>query len=316
MIRYTFIFLFLAALALPFYVSAQTQSVDLSISMIPGDPKPLAPVQLEAKSYGLDLNQATLEWKYENKVIERGVGRTRISVTAPATGLTATVTVTVSGIGFEPASASVVLRPGSVDLLWEAMDSYIPPFYKGKALPATNAFIRVMAVPTISAPRQISYQWSRANAVVEQSSGYGKSSMVFKNSEFNTQERIAVQAEGGQFFGNSSITIAPINPSLYVYQKKEGFIDYAAGSGSLISTNASGIVLRFEPFFFSRARSSMSDLTFDFNINGNAVTGDPVPNELRLSRPDGGGVSTIRVSIQPVEYLVQHLERAITLAFN
>jgi hypothetical protein len=316
MIRYIFILLLLVVCATPFNVFAQTPSADLSISMIPGNPKPLTPVQLEAKSYGLDLNQATIEWRYENKVIDRGVGRTRISVTAPATGLVATVSVTVSGIGFEPTSTSVVLRPGSIDLLWEAVDSYTPPFYKGKALPATNATLRIMAVPAVAAPKQISYQWSRANAVVEQSSGYGKSSMVFKNSEFNTQEHISVLAEGGQFSGTNSITINPVNPSLFVYQKKEGFIDYASGSGSLVSTNTSGVALRFEPFFFSRPRSSMSDLTFDFSINGNAVTGDPVPNELRLSRPDGGGVSTIKVSVQPVEYLVQHLERAITLAFN
>jgi hypothetical protein len=316
MIRYIRIFLLVSALIMPSFVWAQTESVDLSISVIPTNPKPLAPVQLEIKSYGIDLAQATLEWRYDNKVIERGVGRTRITITAPAAGLTGTVSATVSGIGYAPTSSSITLRPGSVDLLWEAVDSYTPPFYKGKALPATNATLRVMAVPTYTAPRYMSYQWSRGNAVLGQSSGYGKSSMVFKNSEFNTQERISVVAEGGQFSGNSSIVITPINPSLYVYQKKEGFIDYANGSAGLVTSNTSGIVLRFEPFYFSRTRGSMSDLTFDFTINGNTVLGDPVPNELRLSRPDGGGVSSIKAIIQPVEYAVQHLERIITLAFN
>lgn len=316
MIRFLSIFLLCLSFVLPAHTLAQTESVDLSILAIPHDPKPLGTVQLEAKSFGVNLNLVSLTWKYNDKIIASGIGRTRISVTAPAAGVSGTISVSTNGLGFEATSASITLRPGSVDLLWEAVDSYTPPFYKGKALPATNALIRTYAIPTASAPKQLSYQWTRNNSAVPQSSGYGKSTMVFKNSEFTTQERVTVSAEAGQFFGTNTTTIIPRSPVLVTYEREEGFIDYANGYPGTVTTDAPGVVLRFEPYFFSRPRSSMADLTFDYTINGESVPGDAVPNELRLSRPTNGGVSSIKVAVRPIEYIVQFIERTITLAFN
>ena len=34
-------------------------------------------------------------------------------------------------------------------LLWQANDSYVPPFYKGKALPGADTKIKIVAMPEI-----------------------------------------------------------------------------------------------------------------------------------------------------------------------
>ncbi|HWC57404.1 MAG TPA: hypothetical protein VG621_00415, partial [Candidatus Paceibacterota bacterium] len=97
---------------------------DISLDTIPLNPQPGDTVTVTATSYGADLSQATLSWVYNGKSAGAGIGKTSISVVAPAAGSTATVTVTVNGGVASGVSASIVLRPGSVDLLWEAADAY------------------------------------------------------------------------------------------------------------------------------------------------------------------------------------------------
>jgi hypothetical protein len=295
-------------------VFAQSESIDLSIIAIPNDPLPLQQVRLEVKSYAMNLDSATITWKSDGRILDSGVGRTRLTVTAPANGGVATITASVGGIG--QAVASITLRPSSVDMLWEAADAYTPPFYKGKALPPINGVFRVTAIPAANVPRNLVYRWSRNGSSQQTSSGYGKSSLLFRNSELQTTERVDVSAESGNFTGASSITITPRAPSLVAYQSIDGFIDYANGSTKTISSNQPGTVVRFEPYYFSRSRSITSDLSFNFDVADQPIAGTQTPNELRLSRPEGGGAVSIHAVVDTVTYSLQHIDRLFTLIFE
>jgi len=41
----------------------------------------------------------------------------------------------------------IVIEPAQLDILWESTDSYVPPFYEGKALPSIESTIKVVALP-------------------------------------------------------------------------------------------------------------------------------------------------------------------------
>lgn len=155
------LFFSVCSLVLATSLVAHAQVVDVSIEMVPTDPKPGETVTLTAKSYGSDINQSVVSWSYNGKVIASGTGRTSVSVVTPASGAVGTVTVTVNSPGLQQGGATLTLRPGSLDLLWEAVDAYTPPFYKGKALLPVGGAVKLTAIPAPSAPRNLSYNWSK-----------------------------------------------------------------------------------------------------------------------------------------------------------
>lgn len=289
---------------------------DVSISVIPSNPQPLEPVLLEVKSYSVDLNQANIAWRYNGKIISSGIGRTRINTTAPSANTAGLITATVTGSGFATSTTAIDLRTAKVDLLWEAADSYTPPFYKGKAMFVNNGLVRVTAIPARSSPKNLSFEWSRNDSVDLSVSGYNKSSITFRNETLKKQERVDVVAESGFFRGSNSVTIIPTSPQIVLYQKQEGFIDYNNGHLSSIATSAPGITLRFEPYFFSTPQGIDRNLTFEIKNNENQIYGDQKQNELSFSRPENGGQSSVEVGVNTIVYSLQNALREFIVLFN
>lgn len=290
---------------------------DISIIAIPENPKPGETVTLEAISYGADLNQASLIWKYNDKTIASGIGRTKITLTAPTTNSSGFISLSVGGAGFQQTQIGYTLRSASVDLLWEAIDSYTPPFYKGKALLSKNALVRVTAIQTRSAPKNLSFEWSRNDSAVPAYSGYNKNALIFKNETLKNEERVSVTASGGLFSGSKNLSLLPGKPTILMYQKKEGFIDYARGYTDDFETADPGITLRFEPYFFSIPRGGISkDLSFDIENNGTSLYGEKEQNEISLSNPGSRQKSVLRVSVSTILYSLQNAVRSFSVSFN
>lgn len=321
MYRVLFLLSFLSLFLIPLSTSAQVDgsalSPDIAISAVPSNPEPLESVTLTLTSYSVDLNQALIVWRYNGTIISSGTGRKTINIKAPKANTTGLVTATISGAGFSSTTTTFDLRTAKIDLLWEAADSYTPPFYKGKAMLSPNGLIRVTAIPAQSAPKNISFEWSRNDAVVSSASGYNKSSMTFRNETLKQQERISVTATSGLFGGTSTVVITPAKPQLVAYKKQEGFIDYAIGYLSQIPTNATGLTVRFEPYFFSVQHQSIADdLVFTIKNNESVLSGDTRPNEISLSRPDNGGESGLEVSVNTSVYSLQNALKQFTILFK
>lgn len=302
-------------LCIPTLLWAQTLAPDLSIDVVPSNPQPGQTVMLTARSYAVDINQATLSWNYNGKAIAQGVGKTSVSVVAPQAGTSGVITVSATGMGMENASASIAIRPASIDLLWEAVDAYTPPFYKGKALFPVGGVLRLSALPSISAPKNLSYAWQRNGSALPDVSGYEKSSILIRNNPLSPQENITVNATTGTFSGGGSIKPSPHAPLAIAYRVYDGFIDYANGYDTTVRIATRGAVLHFEPYYFSTPASIASDLAISTTVDGESVSSVP-QNELALSRPDNVPQSTLKLAITTVAYSLQHLEKTFTLLFN
>lgn len=294
---------------------AQTISSDISIDTIPNNPAPGSTVTLTATSYSMDLSQADISWIYNNITVAEGVGKSTISVVAPASGGTGVVTVSASGSGTN-ASSSVILRPGSIDLLWEAVDSYTPPFYKGKALLPVNGLIKYTAIGSATAPKNLSYVWSRNSSALPESSGYGKSSLIIKHNELNPIESVTVTASTGTFSGTGTVRLSPLTtPTAIVYKNQQGYVDYSNGYTKTIPFTQSGMVVHIEPYFFSVPHTILGDLVFDVTVDGQTVNRS-IANEIGLSRPTTSGQSSLGVGISTAAQSLQHLQKTFTLLFN
>ena len=298
-------------------IIAQTSlTPDLSITTIPSDPKPFQEVLLRAESYAIDLDQASIVWKYNGIIVASGIGKRTITVTAPGNGQTGLIDISARALGSVEATASVVIRPASVDVLWEAPDSYTPPFYKGKALPSFGAPLRFTAIPTASAPRQVVYRWSQNDSSLQSKSGYGNASITIVPEITSPSTTLSVSVQSGTFNGAGSASITGKSPSLVAYQQKDGFTDYANGTTSAIEAQGPGTTVVFEPYYFSIPKNVTSDTFFTLTVDGKEVFGSPQQNMLRFSRPDTSASASIKVDVSTLEYELQRLARTFTLSFK
>ncbi len=311
---FSFIILLIFSFYLP--VFAQNQTVDVSLSLIPNNPEPGSIFSVKAISYGVDLNQASIVWTYNNKVVASGTGKTSISLTAPSAGANATIGITVSGLGFDQTFSSIDIKPGSVDILWESVDGYTPAFYKGKTLLSSGGSIKVGVAPTSTNSKYMTYSWSRNDSAMQNMSGYGKSTIVFKNNLLKTNEKIKVLVSGGSFSGENTLSLPITDPKIISYQDKNDFIKYDKGWESNIEIVGEGALIRFEPYFFSVPNSVPKDLSIEYSDNDNLIPTDPGSLEIGVSKPENSIFAKIKVGISTVIYSLQNIEKIFTIKFN
>ncbi len=298
----------------PIILSAQTQ--DLYIKSNPINPSPNQKVVLTIESNSTNLDSATITWSTNDKTIDSGIGKKSIEINAPDSGVTGVIRATVFGVNIAQTSASITLRPGSIDVIWESLDSYTPPFYKGKALPSSNSSIRLTAIPNQSAPNTMNYLWTKDSTVLGSLSGPGKNSITIKNSEFINRENISVSGSTNNFSGESSVSINIERPSLVFYQKRDGFVDYNNGFIDNFSMNNIGLILKIEPFFFSLNNKAVNDLVFEIKNGDNNITNFTIPSEISLSPISQVGVFPILVKIFHPEFIYQQVSKTLNIRPN
>ena len=132
-----------AATALP------ASSSSVAIEVIPEVPGPFERATLVLTSYAADLDRSLVVWSVNGKEIQRGIGKKSFSFILGGVGSVSVVRVDVQTSTLGTITNTLTFNPGYVDILWEASDSYVPPFYKGKALPSSQANMRLTAVPTM-----------------------------------------------------------------------------------------------------------------------------------------------------------------------
>jgi hypothetical protein len=306
--KYSLAWVFIAlAILMPTVSHAQLAS-DLQIQVTPINPQPFTEVSLKAVSYELNLDESRIVWKVDGVTVRNGFGEKTISVRVGASGTKSVVSIEVSNSS-RTETATVVVQPTSVDMLWEAVDGYTPPFYKGKALPANGGYLRVTAIPPGGNFKTNTFNWKRNDVAQPQASGYGKASFSFAHNELNNVENVIVSTIGGI----GVINITPRAPSIIAYERSEGFINYAQGFRNGLSLNRS-MILRFEPYYYSVPRSLATDISFSFLLNGT----EPelvAENEVALLKPESSGETPLTARVRSNSYSFQSLEKIFRLQF-
>ena len=131
-----------------FGANAQVRNTDIALSLAPIYPSLNQNVNVTINSYTTDLNKAFISWLVNGKESISGVGKKSFSFN------TENMTqITVEAHIETPDGQSVVktvsINPAEIDMLWEAPDSYAPPFYKGKKFVSQEGTFKVVAMPNI-----------------------------------------------------------------------------------------------------------------------------------------------------------------------
>ena len=292
---------------------------DITISTIPKNPQPYENVTIELSSYATDLNRANIEWRDKTGVLLSGYGEKQYSFTATGPNISTVFNVTI-----EPADSitvinkTVTISPSEIEVLWESVDGYTPPFYKGKSFVAPEGVIKVVAIPnTIQGNKgNLTYTWKIDNSVVLDASGYNKNSYIFKNSEFNSNEQIEVSASSvdGRYNATKKIEIPTTTPKIVFYKKSptEGIL-YNNALTNENFMNEDEMTVTAIPYFFSTKGYTDSELSYKWQINGENITTPTKKTEITIRPASRGGSATIGLTIENLYLLFQKISSQLKI---
>ncbi len=321
-LKSTILFILLMTISTPFVMHAESSinESDVNVEINPQNPAPGKNVTITVSSYSANLNRAQIDWKDNaGNVLSSGVGSTSYSLVAGGPNSDVNVQVYITPYGDSTAVVKqIFIHPTDVDILWQSIDGYVPPFYKGKALPTSESVIRAVAMPNAGAVannNNIVYTWKLEHNTMSKFSGYGKDSFTFENSYLRNTEHINVSASSvnGSYNAENSITI-PIQKSkvLFYLKNQDGTVNYsnALADNSQISGEESTIVA--EPYFFPLT-SGAGSLKYTWKINGGAIDTPRNPLSLTIRPASTGGYATISLSIDNISKLFQSVSNTLKL---
>ncbi len=318
------LFLF-GIIAIPIFSYAQPeimlQQNDVEIETIPQSPEPYQDVTINLVSYATDLNKAMIKWESGSKTILSGYGKTSYSFTTSGPN-----TTTVFNVIITPPNSlisiikKVLISPSEVTLLWEAVGSYSPPFYKGKSFVSRQGSIKVVAIPTTndiiqSGSNNITYTWKLNDNAVQDASGYNKNSYVFQNSILDKTENVSVLASSvdGKYNASKTITIPTVSPEMIFYKKSptEGILYNKALLNEALMTKDEMTIVA-EPYFLD-LKGNEDNFSYLWKINGKKINTPINKRELTVKPSSRGGYATISFTMENLSTLFQSVSGQLKL---
>ncbi len=302
-------FIIFAFFLLPVFSYASFfQSSDISLSTNPSSPGPNTSVVATLSSFGTDMNRATISWYLNGQFVSGGFGKISYSFKTGTVGSPTKLSASI--ITSEGATVEKVLNitPGEVDVLWQAQDSYTPPFYRGKALPSTEGVVRVVAVPNLKSssgvflkPNELVYSWEKNLKPDASASGFGKNYFDVYSSYLDQSQKISVSASsvsnhtGG--LGDAEISLS--SPKIVFYKKDPlSGINYAQAIGkSGLLVDEKEVVVVAEPYFVNPKNLNSSRLEYNWY---SGTTNFPTPtkkNELLMTFPNSKSGQSTNISL-------------------
>ena len=263
-----------------FLANAQIIPDALSLIASPSSPSPDEIVTIQAATPTFEKNSAFFSWTVEGK--ERpdlsGAGQDVIKISAGGLGSSLRVSVLVLRDNADALSAALTVRIADLALSWFAQ-TYVPRWYKGKALPIQNSNVTMVAVPNIIIegatlrPAELIYRWRLDEE--DEISGVGLDVFRIKTSDLPRSShriRVVVEDSGKQIKKEGELFIVPTTPSIFIYQSSPlGGIENR--SSLSFKTSPGGNLLDFwaEPFFFNAL--SRQNLSYRWTVGTTEVTG-------------------------------------------
>jgi hypothetical protein len=298
----------------------EVEESDISVEIMPENPEPYQNVTIKIYSYSTDLNKAMIEWRSGSNMILSGFGKTSYSYKAEGANTTTAFEVMITPVGsVNKIIKQIVVSPSEVEIMWESVDGYTPPFYKGKSLPVSGSTIRAVAIPntnTIKAGKgSITYTWKDGDKTSLASSGYNKDAHVFKNSMFDEESEITVVASSlrGDYEATKSISVPIYKPKIIFYKRSltEGIL-YNNALNKEISMAEDEMTIVSEPYFLS-TMGNENAFTYNWKINGGAIETPSKKTELTIRPTSRGGYATINISIDSVNELFQKVSNQLKI---
>lgn len=313
------LFFILSFVFFAFKANAQVQSGDIVLKLSPQYPKANEQVTATISSFATNLDNARISWTLDGQSVLSGMGKKDYSFNAGNTGFQKNLSVKIETLDGSAINKQITILPSDVDMLWEAYDTYAPPFYEGKTLASAEGSVKVVAIPSTQNLAGFSYDWKEDDKGKPDSSGYEKNFYVYQNSYLENENVIGVAVSDilGNGIGDGQITIIPGTPKIVFYEKDPNLgtrWEKALSDGYVINKNGDTVVA--EPYFFSIGDLNSLGYNFTWSLNGEPVVIPGQQNTLSI-KPENNksGQALIKVVINNAKTLFQTLDKEINVNF-
>ncbi|MDB4984525.1 MAG: seg [Patescibacteria group bacterium] len=285
---------------------SSTNASDIDASVSPENPGAFTTVTVTLDSNIVDLRRYMITWFVDGKSVGSGIGKYTLISKTKGYGQPTSIRAAIA-LGTGTITKDVLLAPQDMTMMWEATDSYVPPFYQGKKLPGRESIIKIVAIPNFVSkgsalnPANAVYNWMRNGNVVENASGYGNDYLLIKQNKLNASEQIQATAsdQGGDAQSTATITVPLFDPKIlfYAIDPTTGIRSALAQTSIYFTTPSATIVA--EPYGFSVARNNPNNLSLSWTMNDNPVSISDTRHQtdLNLQNPGTAGESSIGLSI-------------------
>lgn len=298
----------------------EVQEGEVIVEISPNNPQPYGDVTIRISSYATDLNKAIIKWQGNGKILLSGIGKTSYSFKTKGPDSTEMLEVEITPFGsMSTIKKRISIRPSEIETLWESIDGYTPPFYKGKALPMKESFLKVVAIPNTntikSGSGSVTYTWKNNDNTMLEVSGYNKNSYTFRNNMFDNKNIITVIASSvnGEYTAEKTIEIPIYSPKVIFYKKSptEGILyNTALDSNTIFSGDEMTVVA--EPYFLA-TKGSEDLFDYKWNINGDPIKTPSKKTELTIKPTSRGGYANISVTFENINKLFQKVTGTLKL---
>lgn len=276
---------------------------DVFLTTNPDLPGPFEQVTISLESYVVNLDTSGITWIVDGEQIASGVGQKSITVTTRDIGDPLLVEVRIRWNQIDTLVKRVRIEPAYVDLLWEAVNSYVPPFYRGKALPTSESFLRVVALPSgLITNDQYVYTWEHNGDVKPDRSGFRKHSFLIRNNFFDKRFQVDVTVTGRlrPFRAQASLFLPRYEPEIHFAVETIDQTPVIKENGGF-TINGQLNRLIAHPYYFSAA-DGFDTLDFEWSIDGEryfpSVSLSGLDNEIPLvPSTEGSGFSNVTVQV-------------------
>lgn len=317
-------------LIVPISVIAQIVPTTASVEITLSQESPGAQQEIVAtvNGFGVALQTASISWLVNGTVVQQGVGSTHLSFTTTSLGDSDILRVIVRTPQGNTFSATRVVRPTSVVLLWEG-DTYTPPFYHGRALYTSGSRVRLEAQVTILTsngtrldPKKLVYIWKKNGIVITDVGGVGASGIVVPGPPFLGSDifEVDVKSVDGAYSGSSAVKVDTVDPlvQLYMSDPLVGVHYYKSiGTNEHIAASEA-LVIQAAPYYVDAYTPNDANLTYTWRANGTQVFGSSdKPSLLSVQFSTTETLkTTIELAVSHVQHLLQSGKGTFTLSFE
>ncbi len=287
------------------------------------NPKPGQTVGIYVESYIVDLNSSSIVWIVDGKTQNQGIGIKRTEINAPKIGGKVTISVIIKAPNGAEMRKSIVIKSGSVDIVWETA-GYAHPFFEGKLPFVYQNKIRFIAMPNLSKdgvkeldPKTLVYTWKQDGKYVENGQGYGKQYVEIQASDIPKTIDLTVEVHDRDqtVSSQASISLEPTEPTVSFYEEDSlyGLLFNKALADRTPLRNSEMKVIAI-PYGFNMHKNTNS---YTWSIN-DIYQPDLVKNRSITIRTkgDADGSSNIALDIRNVDSILQGARSAFTVYFS
>lgn len=317
------VFIFGIGYVLPFTSWAENQinvqESEINVEVTPSTPQPYQDVTINITSYATDINKAMITWQSGSNIVLSGYGKTSYSFKALGPDTISIFDIKIVPPGSMSISKRVVINPSEVILMWEAVDGYTPPFYRGKSFVSKEGMIKVVAIPNTkvitSGKGNVVYTWKKDGETTLSASGYNKDAFVFKNSILKDRENVSVSVSSvnSQYNSAGDIVVPIISPMVLFYKKSpsDGVLyNNAIVNNTSISQGETTLVA--EPYFLA-SKNKEGSFTYTWKINGDRIATPSKKTELTVRPTSEGGYANIEFFMDSINGLFQNVAGRVKL---